>query len=173
MLKKAAVIIPIIDKPQHTLLLTLRSHQVQMHKGQICFPGGQMDKTDASLLDCAYREAFEEIALKKEDIKILDTQQAHPTRTGFLITPFVGLIPSDMTYEPDPLEVSEIFEVPISFLNDHIKQEQIEFNGTFFQTDVIQYRDKKIWGATASIIKTFLQNYPEHLEQIKSAETKT
>ncbi len=100
-LKPAAVLVPLFyDGNEFHILLTRRSENVPHHKGQISFPGGQPHKKDSDLLQTALRESWEEIGLKPEDVQVIGELDDTPTLTsGFIITPFVGIIPYPYSFK--------------------------------------------------------------------------
>ena len=98
------------------MLLNKRTQQVEHHKGEVSFPGGQQDGTDANVLATALREAHEEMGVAPMDVEVLGQLSPVATLTGFHITPFVGVAPDDYPFEPSPAEVAEVLEVPISAL---------------------------------------------------------
>ena len=158
-LAHAAVLVPLFNKEGNChLLFTKRTDQVKYHKGEISFPGGMLDKEDQSLEKTALREAFEEIGLKEKDVQIIGTLDDIITTTQFIVTPIVGLFPYTYPFETSPIEIAELIEVPLSFLlnKDNFAEHEITRMG---QRDVVyayQYGEHTIWGATARILKQFL-----------------
>ena len=115
----AAVLFPIVQRPQgHTVLLTQRTDHLRDHAGQVSFPGGRVDAVDVSPQATALRETQEEIGLSPSHIEIFGYLPQYYTGTGFVVTPVVGLLTPPFELQPDPFEVAEIFEVPLSFLLD-------------------------------------------------------
>ena len=159
-LNAAAVLVPLFnDGKEYCLLLTKRSNDVLYHKGQISFPGGKPYKTDASLLETALRESNEEIGLDPKDVEIIGELDDTPTTTsGFLISPFVAVIPYPYKFIRNPGEIAEILDVPISALMDksRFKQEYMNEGDETIKTYTYEYNGRVIWGATADIIKQLL-----------------
>jgi 8-oxo-dGTP pyrophosphatase MutT (NUDIX family) len=159
-LKPAAVLLPLFtDGTEYRVLFTRRSEKVLHHKGQISFPGGQPHKKDSDLLQTALRESWEEIGLKPEDVEIIGELDDTPTATsGFIITPFVGIIPYPYIFTPNPQETTEIFDIPLSSLMNSSKltQELADSGGKLQETYTYKYQGYSIWGATALIIKQLL-----------------
>ena len=123
-LKPAAVLIPVIARPEGaTVLLTRRADSLTSHPGQIAFPGGRLDPGETASV-AALREAWEEVALAAADVEVLGLGDAYETGTGFLVTPVVGWLkaPPEVTAAPD--EVAELFEVPWDFLMDRLNHRQ-------------------------------------------------
>jgi 8-oxo-dGTP pyrophosphatase MutT (NUDIX family) len=158
-LARAAVLVPLFNKGGSChLLFTKRTEQVKYHKGEISFPGGMLDKEDQSLERTALREAFEEIGLKEEDVQLIGALDDILTTTQFIVTPFVGLFSYPYPFQTSPVEIAELIEVPLSFLlnKDNFAEHEITRMG---QRDIIfayQYGGHTIWGATARILKQFL-----------------
>jgi 8-oxo-dGTP pyrophosphatase MutT (NUDIX family) len=156
----AAVLVPLFNKDGNChLLFTRRTDQVKYHKGEISFPGGVVDKRDANLEETALRETFEEIGLKKTDVQIIGTlDDIVTTITQFIVTPFVGFFPYPYPFKVSPIEIAELIEVPLSSLLDEDSFSEREIlRGD--QKEVIyafQYEKHIIWGATARILKQFL-----------------
>lgn len=154
---RAAVLVPLFQKNgQYYLLFIKRTDKVRVHKGQISFPGGAYEKSDGDLLHAALRESAEEIGLAAEDITILgELDDAESVTTGFVITPFLAIIPHPYAFRPDGHEVGELLEVPLTVLldkNNH-RQEALPNGRTTYS---YRYRNEVIWGATARILKHLL-----------------
>src|ERR1700730_3053761 len=114
--RPAAVLIPVVDHPQPTVLLTQRSAQLAEHAGQISFPGGKIDATDASPLDAALREAYEEVGLRREFIEPIGYLDLYGTGFGFRILPTVAKVKPGFKLAVNHSEVDDAFEVPLAFL---------------------------------------------------------
>ena len=151
----AAVLIPVIAHPgELTLLFTQRTTHLKSHAGQVSFPGGRAEPGDASAEFTALREAGEEIGLAAERIEILARLPDYRTRTGFKVTPIIGLVTPPLELSPDPREVAEVFEVPLAFLLDPRNRQRRtrEFQGQQVGYYVFEYQDRVIWGATAGML---------------------
>ncbi|MDA0998693.1 MAG: CoA pyrophosphatase [Proteobacteria bacterium] len=155
-LRHAAVLIPLVDRPGGlTMLLTRRTEHLEHHPGQISFPGGHVDDEDGSPEDTALREAEEEVGLERNHIRIVGRLDQYITRTGFSVTPIVGLVDPAYRVRLDPFEVAEVFEVPLSFLLDpgnHRRDYRVH-EGTRREFYAMPYGDYYIWGATAGMIR--------------------
>ncbi len=155
----AAVLVALFKKAEAChLLFTKRSEQVKYHKGEISFPGGVVDEEDKELIGTALREAFEEIGLKETDVQIIGVLDDIVTTTEFIVTPIVGLFPYPYPFKVSEVEIAELIEVPLSFLlvEDNLSKREIFQGG---QKEIIyfyQYGQHTIWGATARILKQFL-----------------
>ena len=153
---EAAVLIPIVERNDGLkVILTKRSNNLKQHPGQVSFPGGKSEKTDKSLVATALRETREEIGINNKNVEILGQLSQHVTITGFKITPFIGKIRTGFSTKIQTSEVSEIFEVPLSYLSNpkNFRVESVKWKGKkrFFYS--IPYGPYYIWGATARILK--------------------
>jgi len=151
----AAVLIPLISHPQGlTVLFTQRTPHLRSHSGQVSFPGGRAEPGDANAEFTALREAEEEIGLRPAAVEVLGRLPDYRTRTGYRVTPIVGLLTPPVAFAPDPNEVAEIFEVPLAFLLDERNRQRRtrEFQGQQVGYYVFEYGEKMIWGATAGML---------------------
>ncbi|WP_316015840.1 CoA pyrophosphatase [Roseobacter sp. HKCCA0434] len=156
-LRPAAVLCPVIARPHGLdVILTRRSSQLKQHPGQVAFPGGKIDATDADARAAALREAEEEIGLPRDAVEILGELPVHETVTGFRMHPFVGLIPPDFVPVPEAGEVEEAFAVPLAFLTDPANR-QVHgraWRGHVRRYYAMPYGPYYIWGATARVLKS-------------------
>jgi 8-oxo-dGTP pyrophosphatase MutT (NUDIX family) len=151
----AAVLIPVVAYAEGlTVLFTQRTTHLKSHSGQVSFPGGRAEPGDASAEFTALREAEEEIGLAAERVEILARLPDYHTRTGFRVTPVIGLVQPPLELAPDPREVEEIFEVPLDFLLEPANQQRRtrEFQGQSVGFYVFEYHNRTIWGATAGML---------------------
>ena len=151
----ASVLIPLISHPQGlTVLFTQRTTHLRSHSGQVSFPGGRAEPGDASAEFTALRETEEEIGLSPSAVEVLGRLPDYRTRTGYRVTPVVGLLTPPVAFRPDPNEVAEIFEVPLLFLLDERNRQRRtrEFQGQQVGYYVFEYGEKVIWGATAGML---------------------
>ena len=163
-LKAAAVLLPIVARePQPTMLFTRRAVHLKDHSGQVSFPGGRVALHNPTPEATALREAREEIGLDPDRVELLGRMPEYHTRTGFRITPVVGIVTPPFELQPDAGEVEEIFEVPLAFLLDpanHQRQSR-EWQGELRWFFAMPYERHYIWGATAGM----LVNLYRYLEQ--------
>ncbi len=161
-LRPAAVLVPLLFMDnQWSLLFTRRTETVNSHKGQVSFPGGAADEGDSSPEATALREAYEEIGLPPEHVRILGRLHSRPTISSFLITPVVGRVhlPGDFRISPD--EVSRVFTIPLDWLADPANHEErprttpvgYYENIIYFQP----YDGEILWGITARITLDLLE----------------
>lgn len=151
----AAVLIPVVAHAKEpTLLFTQRTTHLRSHSGQVAFPGGRAEPGDASAEFTALREAEEEIGLRAASVEVLARLPDYRTRTGYRVTPVVGLLTPPLSLTPDPHEVAEIFEVPLAFLMDqrNCQRRTRELLGQTVGYYVFEYQDRVIWGATAGML---------------------
>ena len=159
----AAVLVPLFRKGEGChLLFTKRSDQVKHHKGEISFPGGVVDEEDLELINTALREAHEEIGLEKSDVQIVGILDDIVTVTQFIVTPIVGLFPYPYPFKVSEVEIAELIEVPLSSLLDQasFSEREIIRGGQKEVVYAYQYGKHVIWGATARILKQFLDLIP-------------
>jgi 8-oxo-dGTP pyrophosphatase MutT (NUDIX family) len=151
----AAVLVPLVDRDDAmTVLLTKRSANLNDHAGQVSFPGGRIEPDDPDVESAALREAFEEVGLPPEQVEPVGRLDDYETRTGFLVYPIVGIVTPPFTVRPDPFEVADVFEVPLSFVLEprNYRIESRDFKGRPRQFYVLPYEDHYIWGATAHML---------------------
>ncbi len=141
------------------LVLQKRSEQVEHHKGEISFPGGAVDPEDESYLGAALRESNEEMGILPEDVEVLGRLDDTPTTSAFMISTFVGSIPSPYRFRPSKLEVAEVLTVPISHLrNQEFVREEVRLDGgDLVSMPCYSYEGNVIFGATARILGQFLE----------------
>ncbi len=155
----AAVLVPLFQKSGDChLLFTKRSEEVKYHKGEISFPGGVVDEEDSELISTALREASEEIGLKESDVQIVGVLDDIVTITEFIVTPIVGLFSYPYPFEVSEAEIAELIEVPVASLLDEncFSEREILRGGRNEVVYSYQYGKHIIWGATARILKQFL-----------------
>lgn len=161
----SAVLLPVYSRQgQYHILFIKRTEYVTEHKGQISFPGGTTEKADKTLLDTALRECCEEIGLHAEDIEILGELDNQVTTTSnFIVSTFVAAIPWPYQFKMQKYEVAEIIEIPIlALLDRHSLQPGTEIlDGQVVNSYTYHYHGKIIWGATARILRQFLDIYAQ------------
>jgi 8-oxo-dGTP pyrophosphatase MutT (NUDIX family) len=158
--KTAAVLIPVVARvPEVTVLLTLRTSHLNAHSGQIAFPGGKIEEGDATPVDTALREAEEEVGIPRSAVAPLSLLDLHNTGSGFRIIPVLALVDPAIAPVPQPEEVAEIFEVPLSFLmeKENHKEEHRDWKGRKVLFYAMEYEQRDIWGATAAILRNLYE----------------
>ena len=154
-LRNAAVLVPLVDHPgSMNVLLTLRTAGLPHHAGQVAFPGGRLDDTDRDPVHTALREAEEEIGLPPGNVDIVGRLDDYITGTGYVVAPIVGFVEPGEDYVPDPSEVDDVFEVPLSFFMDPANhtRETRRWNGIDRSFYAMHWNGRYIWGATAAMI---------------------
>ncbi|MGB7451817.1 MAG: CoA pyrophosphatase [Lysobacterales bacterium] len=152
--RTAAVLVPVLDKPEPEILLTVRSELLLHHPGQVSFPGGSVDRTDRSAVSTALREAEEEIGLDFSQVSPLGFLDRLDTISDYRVLPVVGLVRSSFIWKPDLREVSEVFTVPLELAvnpREYSHQEVVE-GGKKFVISSLNWQGHKIWGITAAIL---------------------
>lgn len=154
-LTPASVLVPIIaHRESLTVLFTRRTAHLRAHSGQISFPGGRVEPQDASPAQTALRETQEEIGIAPEQIELIGALPEYHTRTGYRISPMVGVISPPFTVQADAQEVDAVFEVPLSFLLDprNHQRHRRAFQGRMISYFAMPYGEHYIWGATAAML---------------------
>lgn len=158
-IRPAAVLIPIVDHAEPTVLLTQRSPNLADHAGQIAFPGGKIEVNDATPRDTALREAEEEIGLNRRFVEPLGYLGVYGTSFGFRILPTVARVKPGFSLRINHSEVDDAFEVPLSFLmnpqNHQIHSK--EFRGMERSYYAMPFAERYIWGATAGILRVLYE----------------
>ncbi len=157
--KLAAVLMPIQERDDGDyLVLTKRAEQLNHHRGQVAFPGGRVDASDPGELEAALRESQEEIGIDPAHVQILGRLDQVTAAYNFVVTPFVGVIPSAYEFRLNPQETAAVFSVPLTALLDpkcFTVADHLSSHGEPVYHFYINGWD--IWGATARIIVQFLE----------------
>ncbi len=161
---RASVLVPLVMRDEITVLLTQRTDHLNDHPGQISFPGGRAEASDADATSTALREAHEEIGLEAFEVEVLGSLPTYTTSTGFIVTPVIGLVQPGAVLRPDPIEVAEVFEVPLAWLMNPANHQRhaVEAGGATREFFSIPWqgldangRQRRyfIWGATAAMLR--------------------
>lgn len=159
-LKDAAVLVPVVDDGDEAkVILTQRTSTLRKHSGQIAFPGGAIDPEDVSPEQAALREAEEEIGLDRSFVEPLSRLPTYYAATGFRITPVLSLVRRGFELKPNPSEVDDVFEVPLSFLMDEANHQRGSrvWDGHERHFYLMPYEERNIWGITAGILRTLYE----------------
>lgn len=157
-LRKAAVLILLVEREDGLhVVFTERAIHLSTHAGQISFPGGGCEDGDKDAAATALREAWEEIGLEPENVKIIGQMGDYSTRSGFIVTPVVGVLEKDQKWTLDENEVAGIFEVPLAHIlaPQNLREESVSFEGKERHFFAMNWREFRIWGATAGMLKNF------------------
>jgi 8-oxo-dGTP pyrophosphatase MutT (NUDIX family) len=157
--RRASVLLPLLprDGSWH-VLLTRRADDLEHHRGQVAFPGGSIEG-DESALEAALRETEEEIGVPRSAVDVLGTFSDIWTPTGFIITPFAGLLDPDVEMHPNPAEVARIFTGPLAFFTrpENVEEQEVDIPGMGRRTvPYYHVAGETVWGATALILRQFL-----------------
>lgn len=149
---EAAVLIAVTDSERPSVLLTQRPRTMRDHPGQVAFPGGKLDHGETPI-EAALREAWEELGIAGEHVRVIGTTDRYWTGTGFEITPVLATVPDGLAIQPDPHEVESWFECPLDKLMD---ASQWNRNSVFWKGAMREYLEMdhdgyRIWGVTAAI----------------------
>lgn len=154
-IRPAAVLVPVVDHSEPTILLTQRAQHLPDHPGQISFAGGKIDKTDKDPLDAALREAEEEIGLARDHVQPLGYLDVYMTTLGYRIVPVIARVTPGFALTLNAGEVDNVFEVPLAFLMDqaNVKRHSRDWNGLTRHFYAISFGERYIWGVTAGILR--------------------
>ena len=163
-LRPAAVLVGVMAAPGGArLILTKRASHLQHHPGQIAFPGGKQEATDASPAAAALREAHEEVGLDPALVEVLGVLPSHQTVTGFAVTPVVGWISPGFIARPQAGEVEEVFSVPLAHLAEpaSYRIESRLWQGQNRRYYTVPFGPYYLWGATARMLRALAERLGE------------
>lgn len=161
-LRDAAVLIPVVDHgPESSIILTKRAETLASHSGQVAFPGGHIDPTDASPEAAALREAEEEIGLDAGHVEVVGRMPDYVSGSGYRITPVLSIVKPGFHLTINAHEVDTAFEVPLRFLMDPANHTQSsrEIDSRVWVYYDMPYGGQRIWGVTAGIIRTLYERF--------------
>jgi 8-oxo-dGTP pyrophosphatase MutT (NUDIX family) len=152
--RTAAVLVPILDKPEPEVVLTVRSGRLQQHPGQVSFPGGAVDRGDNSAIATALREAKEEIGLDFSQVSPIGFLDRLDTNSDYRVLPVVGLVRPSFVWQPDEREVSEVFTVPLELVVNREEYSHVDIihEGRNIVMSSLHWQGHRIWGITAAIL---------------------
>jgi len=160
--RPAAVAALIVDRDGEPFVpMIVRGHDAPVHSNQIALPGGRVETSDASEIEAACREAFEELGVPRDRIDVLGAIDDVPTPTGFAITPVVAHLDArDLAYVPDRREVAGWFEVPLALFRDRAAAEDLgtrTWHGVSYTLRAYHHGEHRIWGATARVLEAIVE----------------
>jgi len=153
----AAVLVGIVERGMgHALILTIRSSGLRDHPGQISFPGGRLSELDADPTAAALRETHEELGIHPNEVRVVGYLRPQAVVSGFVIMPVVGFLRKSVRIHPDPLEVADVIELPLSFLEDPQNESSSVRLVRGVELPLVEYNylSYRIWGATAAILQS-------------------
>ena len=158
LLPKAAVLIPVTDHAEPTLILTRRASHMSTHSGEVAFPGGKQDLTDRNLIETALRESEEEIGLDRGKVRVLGETGTIISRYGLEVTPVVGIVDKKANLTANTEELDRIFQVPLHFFlnRNNLTIDHWQMQSQNYQMPCYWYGEYRIWGLTALILAEFL-----------------
>jgi 8-oxo-dGTP pyrophosphatase MutT (NUDIX family) len=160
--RPAAVLIPVVDRPEPAVLLTQRT-ELPSHPGQIAFPGGKIEPLDVTPADAALREAEEEIGLSRASIEPIGYLDLYLTFSGYRILPTVARVRPPYRLVINEAEVADAFEVPLAFLMDaqnHALHSR-DWKGVTRKYYAMPFGERYIWGVTAGILRNLYERIYE------------
>ena len=160
---QAAVLIAITDRETPGILFLHRPSTMRAHAGQIAFPGGRIDPGETPV-DAALREAWEELGIRPEDVRVIGTSDVYRTGSGYEITPVVGIVPADLEIVPNPAEVAQWFEAPLDFVLDPANEtpRSVEYQGRTLSLVEVIWEGHAIWGVTGAILHNLAKRLRWH-----------
>jgi 8-oxo-dGTP pyrophosphatase MutT (NUDIX family) len=164
-LRPASVLVPVVKRPTGLqVLLTVRSETLRSHRGQISFPGGRREDTDASATAAALREAEEEVGIPGGAVEVVGYLDDYPTLTRYMVTPVVGLVDDLAEVKPCAREVASVFEVPLTFVigRDNFERKILSRDGINVPFFELNFGSHRIWGATAGMLWNLAQKVAKH-----------
>jgi len=168
--RTAAVLVPILDKPEPEILLTVRSELLPQHPGQVSFPGGAVDRGDRSAISTALREAEEEVGLDFSQVSPMGFLDRLDTNSDYRVLPVVGLVRPSFVWQPDHREVSEVFTVPLKLAvnRDEYAHEEFIYAGQSVVVSSLHWQGHRIWGVTAAILLNLGSRMEKSIREISS-----
>lgn len=160
----AAVLVPVTDESTPHIILTRRASHMSSHAGEVAFPGGKCDSTDASVIATALRESREEIGLPEDQVQVIGELDVFTSKVGLKVQPIIGMVPNDLQLVPNPGEIESIFRVPVEFfLNEKVSYtHKFRFMGQEIVVPSFNFGDYVIWGLTAFMIVDLMKRAYDH-----------
>lgn len=159
----AAVLIAMTDRERPGMLFLHRPSTMRAHPGQVAFPGGRVDPGE-NAVGAALREAWEELGIAPEDVRVIGTTDLYRTGSSYEITPVLGIVPADVAITPNPAEVAQWFEAPVEFVLDtaNHRHRSVEHEGRHHTFVDIDWEGHRIWGVTGAILHNLAERLHWH-----------
>lgn len=156
--RRATVLMPLVLRDSWQVILTQRPETMPSHPGQISFPGGKIEVGETAQ-DAVFRETLEEVGIDKLNIELIGRLPSFDAVTQYRVTPYIGIVSPEAEIIPDPREVADVFEIPLSFLmnpENHVPRD-VFFDGREHRLYDMPYDDpdgvhRNLWGMTAMMI---------------------
>lgn len=160
----AAVLVPVTDESTPHIILTRRASHMSSHAGEVAFPGGKRDSTDASIIATALRESREEVGIPEHEVEVIGELDAFTSKVGLRVQPIIGMVPHDLVLVPNPGEIESIFRVPVEFfLTEKVSYtHRFRFMGNEVTVPSFNFGDYVIWGLTAFMIVDLMKRAYDH-----------
>lgn len=170
--RPAGVLMPLWDNGDSVqVIFTKRSSSLPQHAGQVSFPGGMLESGDPDLAHAALRETHEEIGVPADKVKVLSRLDQLKTITGFVITPYLGLVASDVSFKVNPQEVERLLLVPLAKVLDRQRYRELEvdWDGMKLCQMGLPHDGDVIWGATFRMLQNFLDSLDQCTAEVLAA----
>ena len=161
-MRRAAVLVPFLAREEDgsvALVLTRRAQDLDVHAGQVAFPGGRMEPEESHPEETALRETEEELGVPRSRVRTVGRLDEMHTITGFHVTPVVGFLEGPVQFRPDPVEVARVFTVPLEALLDASRWEERPYHhhGSAVRIWHFPYDDEDVWGVTGTILRGLVE----------------
>lgn len=152
--RQAAVLVPIELDPEPALILTIRSHALKSHAGQVAFPGGARDGSEDFPLQTALREAQEEVGIDPAQVRVLGLMRCFDTISAYRVVPVVGVVRTAVQVAACPHEVKSVFRLPLSEALEPAAYRRHWLSHRQREHELWSMRSARwpIWGATAAML---------------------
>lgn len=157
-LPEAGILVPVTREDDPHIILTRRAQHMNTHKGQVAFPGGKREEVDNTLVDTALRESHEEIGVHPSQVEIIGPLSEVVSLHGIRVSPYVGLVESDVELRPNPEELDSIFKVPLSYFLQEapVRRDRMTYKGLALSVPSYHYEYEnecyEIWGLSAIVL---------------------
>jgi 8-oxo-dGTP pyrophosphatase MutT (NUDIX family) len=153
----AGVLLPLVERPEPSLIFTRRAEDLSRHAGEISFPGGLRHDEDRSLVETALRETEEELGIAPSSVEVLGAlPSVHTFVSAILIVPFVGVIDGSPALSPNAAEIAEVLEYSLDRLASAEDTVEYSRGDHVYRGFAYEMGANTIWGATARILHDLL-----------------